>query len=117
MLVKAQAFIRSQDAEQRKQGATLLRQAIERFCKEMLVRDRHASGDAQAAISDYDGKNFGDFKLKVTGLLSKDPSHPGKLITAHNNMTPGPHDDRPPSTSQLKVAAGDIRALKKEYLD
>jgi hypothetical protein len=117
MLAKAQPFINSQDAEQRKQGATQLRQAIERFCKEMLVRDRHASGDVQAAIADYDGKNFGDFKAKVIGLLTKDRSHPGKLTTAHNNVTPGAHDDRPPSTSQLKVAAGDIKALKKAYLD
>ncbi len=117
MLAKAQPFINSQDAEQRKQGATQLRQAIERFCKEMLVRDRHAGGDMQAAIADYDGKNFGDFKAKVVALFSKDPSHPGKLTTAHNNVTPGPHDDRPPSTSQLKVAAGDIKALKKAYLD
>jgi hypothetical protein len=117
ILAKAQPFIKSHDAEQRKQGAIELRQAIERFCKEMLVRERHANGDMQAAIADYDGKNFGDFKTKVLALLTNDPSHSGKLTTAHNNVTPGPHDDRPPSSAQLKVAAGDIKALKKAYLD
>ena len=117
MLAKAQPFINSQDPEQRKQGATLLRQAIERFGKELIVRDLHVAGDALAAITDYDGKNFGDFKTKVVSLLTKDRSHPGKMTTAYSYVTPGPHDDRPPSTGELKQAAGDLKALKKAYLD
>jgi hypothetical protein len=32
-------------------------------------------------------------------------------------VTPGPHDDTPPSKSQLKVALGDLKQLKKDYLD
>lgn len=117
MLAKAQPFINSQDPEQRKQGATQLRQAIERFCKELIVRDRHAAGDGLAAITDYDGKNFGDYKTKVEALLTKDPAHRGKLRAAHNYVTPGPHDDQPPSTGELKQAASDIKTLKKAYLD
>ena len=117
MLAKSLPFINSQDPEQRKQGATQLRQAIERFCKELIVRDRHAAGDGLAALTDYDGKNFGDFKTKVETLLTKDPSHRGKLRSAHSYVTPGPHDDQPPSTGELKQAAGDLKALKKAYLD
>jgi len=117
MLAKVQPFINSQDPEQRKQGATQLRQAIERFCKELIVRDRQAAGDGLAALTDYDGKNFGDFKTKVEALLTKDPSHRGKLRSAHSYVTPGPHDDQPPSTGELKQAAGDLKALKKAYLD
>lgn len=117
MLAKAQPFINSQDPEQRKQGATQLRQAIERFCKELIVRDRQAAGDGLAALTDYDGKNIGDFKTKVESLLIKDPSHRGKLRSAHSYVTPGPHDDQPPSSGELKQAAGDLKALKKAYLD
>lgn len=117
LLSQAQPFISSQDGEQRKNGATKLRQAIERFSKELLVRSRHAQGDQLAMITDYDGQNFGNFSAQALALLTKDPSHPGKLIAAHNYVTAGPHDDAPPSTGQLKMAAGDLRFLKKEYLD
>jgi hypothetical protein len=117
MLVQAQPFIHSQDGDQRKNGATRLRQAIERFCKELLVKSRRANGDNLAMITNYDGKNFGDFSAQIHGMLTLDPSHKGKLTAAHSYVTPGPHDDTPPSTAQLKMAAGDIKRLKKDYLD
>lgn len=117
LLAQAQPFMKSQDGEQRKNGATKLRQAIERFSKELLVRSLHAQGNQMTMITDYDGQNFGTFSGQVQALLTKDPSHPGKLVAAHNYVTPGPHDDTPPSTGQLKMAAGDIKFLKKEYLD
>ena len=117
LLAQAQPFINSQDGEQRKNGATKLRQAIERFSKELLVRSRHAQGEQLAMITDYDGQNFGNFSGQVLVLLTKDPSHPGKLVAAHSYVTPGPHDDTPPSTGQLKMAAGDLKFLKKQYLD
>jgi hypothetical protein len=117
LLSQAQPFINSQDGEQRKNGATKLRQAVERFSKELLVRARQVQGDQLAMITDYDGQNFGNFSAQVQALLTKDPSHRGKLVAAYNHVTPGPHDDTPPSTGELKVAAGDLRYLKKEYLD
>jgi RecF/RecN/SMC N terminal domain len=116
LLAQAQPFINSQDGEQRKNGATKLRQAIERFSKELLVRSRHARGEQLAMITDYDGQNFGNFSGQALALLTKDPSHPGKLVAAHSYVTPGPHDDTPPSTGQLKMAAGDLKFLKKQYL-
>jgi hypothetical protein len=116
MLVQAQPFILSHDGDQRKEGATRLRRAIERFCKELLVKSRHTSGDSTAMITDYDGKNYGDFSAQALALLTLDPSHKGKLTAAYNYVTPGPHDDTPPSSTQLKVAAGDLRRLKKDYL-
>lgn len=117
LLAQAQPFMNSQDGEQRKNGATKLRQAIERFCKELLVRSRHANGDALAMITDYDGQNFGSFSAQVQALLTKDSSHARKLVAAYSYVTPGPHDDTPPSAAQLKMAAGDLKFLKKEYLD
>ncbi|WP_346296408.1 AAA family ATPase [Rhodopseudomonas sp. P1] len=116
LLAQAQPYIHSQDGDSRKNGATKIRQGIERFSKEILVRSRQAGGDALASITDYDGQNFGNFSNSVKALLIKDPSHPGKLQAAHNYVTPGPHDDTPPSTAQLKVALGDLKKLKKEYL-
>jgi hypothetical protein len=50
-------------------------------------------------------------------LLTKDRSHPGKLRAAHNYVTPGPHDDKPPSWGELVLAYGDLKRLKKDYLD
>jgi hypothetical protein len=117
MIAKAQPFVSSQDGEQRKQGAIHLRQSIERFGKELLVRHSRMSGDTLASITDYDGQNFGTFSAQVLTLLTRDPSHPGKLTAAYNYVTPGPHDDTPPSTGQLKVVIGDLKRFKKDYLD
>ncbi|KIU52344.1 MULTISPECIES: ATP-binding protein [Bradyrhizobium] len=116
MLAQARTFINSQDSDQRKEGATRLRRIIERFCKELIVKSRHANGDAMASITDYDGKAYGDFSAQALALLTQDPSHKGKLNAAYGYVTPGPHDDTPPSTAQLKVAAGDLNRLKKDYL-
>jgi AAA domain len=116
MLVQAQPFIPSHDNDQRKEGATRLRRAIERFCKELIVKARHANGDNAAMITDYDGKNYGEFGAKALALLTLDPAHKGKLTAAYNYVTTGPHDDTPPSSSQLKMAAGDLKQLKRDYL-
>lgn len=117
MIARAQTFCNSEDPEQRKLGASRLREAIERFCKLLLVKERVGKGDAMASITDYDGKNFGNFSAEVKALLSQDASHPGKLQAAHNYVTPGAHDDTPPPKTQLKVALGDLRRLKADYLD
>ena len=116
LIAKAQPFIKSEDPDNRKQGAMQLRIAIERFGKELLVKSRRAKGDGGASITDYEGQNFGVFGPDALLLLTKDPAHPGKLTAAHNYVTPGPHDDTPPSKSQLAMASGDLKKLKKEYL-
>ncbi|HAX90652.1 MAG TPA: hypothetical protein DCY07_00380, partial [Rhodospirillaceae bacterium] len=117
MLAKASSIIKSHDIEQRKDGATIIRQAVERFGKELLVRKRCADGDSMASITDYDGKTFGEFSNSVYQLLTRDAAHPGKLRAAYTYVTPGPHDDTPPSTTQLSMALGDLKKLKRDYLD
>ena len=117
MMAKAQPLIKSQDPVVRKDGAIRLREAIERFCKIILVKDKQSKGDSMASITDYDGQNFGNYGQNVMNLLTKDRAHPGKLKSAHNYATPGPHDDKPPSSGELAMAYGDLKALKKEYLD
>ena len=117
MMAKAQPLIKSQDPVVRKDGAIRLREAIERFAKMILVRERQRTGDSLASITDYDGKNFGTYAQQAMGLLTKDPSHPGKLKSAHGYVTPGPHDDKPPSSGELISAYGELKRLKKDYLD
>jgi hypothetical protein len=116
MMAKAQPLIKSQDPVVRKDGAIRLREAIERFCKIILVKDKHSKGDSMASITDYDGQNFGNYGQNVMNLLSKNAAHPGKLKAAHAYASPGPHDDKPPSAGELGVAYGDLKALKREYL-
>jgi hypothetical protein len=117
MIAKAQPFVKSRDPLLRKEGAGRVREALERFGKMMLVRERQRKGEGLASITDYDGKNFSSYSRPVMNLLTEDPSHPGKLKAAHDYVTPGPHDDKPPSAGELAVAFGDLKRLKKDYLD
>ena len=97
-------------------AAELPRNAAERFCKEMLVRVRWAKGESGAALSDYDGKNLGQLEPGVEPLLTADPSHPGKLRTIGSQLNPAKHDDDTPDRGTIKVALGDLKFLKKQYL-
>ena len=116
MLARAEVLARGGHIELRKQAGEILRDAAERFCKEMLVRDRWAKGDSGAALSDYDGKNFGQIEPKVEPMLTADPSHPGKLRTIGSQLNPAKHDDDTPDHGTIKVALGDLKYLKKQYL-
>jgi hypothetical protein len=116
MLSRAEVLIRGGHPDLQKQGGELLRDAAERFCKEALVKRQRAKGDNIAAISDYDGKTLGELGPKTEPLLTADPSHPGKLRTIGNNLNPSNHDDAIPGVGTLKVALGDLRALRKAYL-
>ncbi len=117
MISKAQPYVVSQDPVNRKEGGVRVREAIERFCKIMIVRDRIKTGDALASITEYNGQNFGTYKNTALNLLTKDRSHPGKINSAYTYATPAPHDDKPPSSGELKMALGDLRMLKRTYLD
>jgi hypothetical protein len=117
IIAKAQPFVKSKDPVVRKDGAIRVREALERFGKILLVKDRQGKGDSVASITDYDGKNFGAYSQQIMSLLTKDPSHPGKLKAAYGYVTPGPHDDKPPSEGELAGAFGELKRLKKDYLD
>jgi hypothetical protein len=117
MIAKAQPLVKSRDPLLRKEGAGRLREALERFGKIILVKDRQGKGESLASITDYDGKNFSSYSQQVMNLLTEDPAHPGKFKAAHDYVTPGPHDDKPPSAGELAVAFGDLKKLKRDYLD
>jgi hypothetical protein len=114
--IKADMLVRGGHPSLHKQGGEAIRDAAERFCKEVLVKSRRAKGDLTASLTDYDGKNLGDLSPQVEPLLVKDPSHPGKLRTIGAETNPAKHDDAIPQAGTLKVALGDLRYLKRNYL-
>ena len=116
MLTRVRSLSGGNHPELRKQAGEHLRNAAERFCKDLLVRDRWAQGDEVAALSDYDGKNLGQLSPEVEPLLSQDASHPGKLRTIGASLNPAKHDDAIPDRGTLRVALGDLERLKKDYL-
>lgn len=64
----------------------------------------------------YDGKTLGQLGPQVEPLLTNYPSHPGKLRATGGAVKPAKHDDAVPAAGVLKVALGDLKALKTEYL-
>jgi hypothetical protein len=113
---RAEKLIRGGHPDLHKQAGGVIRDAAERFCKEMLVKDRRAKGDAAASLSDYKNKNLRQLCLQVEPLLTGDPSHCGKLRTIGGAVNPANHDDAVPAAGVLKVALGDLRSFRKEYL-
>ncbi len=116
MLSRAKVLVQGGLPEECKQAGELLRNAAERFCKEMLVRDRWAKGYREAALSDYDGNNLGQLEPKVRRLLTADPSHSGKLRSMGSQLNPAKHDDDTPDQGTINVVLGDLKCLTKKYL-
>ncbi|MCV0386858.1 MAG: AAA family ATPase [Nitrobacter sp.] len=113
---RAEKLIRGAHPELLKQAGGVIRNAAERFCKEMLVKDRRRKSDTTAALSDYTNRNLGQLCPLVEPLLTRDASHPGKLRTIGSAVNPANHDDAVPAAGELKVALGNLRSFKKEYL-
>ena len=116
MLSRAEPFVSSDSPEFRKMAAERLRDAGERFCKELLTKRRRDGGDGSALITDYDGKTLGQLIPLTHPHLVIDASHPGKLKTMEKHLNPGKHDDTPPSKGELQCALGDLKRFKKDYL-
>lgn len=114
--MKAEILVRGGHPSLHKQGGEVIRDAAERFCKEMLIRERRAKGDAAASLNDYSLKNLGHLAPQIEPLLTRDPSHAGKLRAIGGAVNPAKHDDAIPAAGVLKVALGDLRFLKKTYL-
>ena len=110
MFSRIEPFLRGANAEIRKQAGGKLRDAAERFCKEILVKEKHM------VISDYDGKNLGQLLSLVEPFLKKNPSHYGKLKSIQRDLNPANHDSKIPDKGTLKVALGNLKYLAKQYL-
>ena len=115
MLKACEPFTTSSLLEHRKDCCQRIRDCAERWCKELLVINRHQQGDDTAMLSDYTGTsgNLGSLIPLVTPYLASD--EPGKLKAIRDNTNPGNHDgDVPPKTS-LKAYLGNLKALKRKY--
>lgn len=115
MLGRAQPLLRSVHPDLRKDAGERLRDAAERFCKELAIKERRARGDSAAALSDYQGKTLGDLIPVVEPYLT-DPSHRGKLVTIGSGLNPSNHDDGIPDSGTLSTAYGDLNRFKRDYL-
>jgi hypothetical protein len=113
---RATSLARGGHPQLRKESGLQLRDAGERLCKEMLVKEARAKGNAAAALADYDGKVLEWLVPRVEPLLVRDPSHPGKLLAFKSTVNNACHDNEPPSTGLMVQACGEIRYLVKEYL-
>lgn len=117
LLSKASGLLGTSPAatEPRKLAAQHLRDAAERFCKLVIVRDRTARGTT-TFLSDL-GQTLGQLVPMTEPLLTLDRGDPGKLRVMPARLNPGNHDDKVPSTDELKQTWGNLRTFKKRYLD
>ena len=117
MLARARPFVANAHVEMRKNAARLLRDAAERWCKEMLVRDRRAKGEPEATGSDYVDKKgtLGHLVPLVRPLLTS-PDEPGKLEYIRKALNPGGHDSPVyPSGQETKTLFDHLNTLKNAY--
>lgn len=113
---RAKSLARGGHPDLRKECGVQLRDAGERFCKEILVNDRRQNGDMAASLTDYDGRTMEWLFPKMEHLLDRDPSHPGKFTVFKNIVNNACHDNSPPNSAAMTQAHGEIRFLVKEYL-
>lgn len=112
----AKTLLRGGHPENHRLAAQHLRNGAERFCKEMLLKKEIVDGNADATINDYEGQTLEKLSGRIETLLNRDPSHPGKLRVIRDNLNPYNHDNPPPNKETMKVVAGDLNQLVKDYL-
>ena len=115
-ITRAKSLARGGHPDCRKECGIHLRDAGERFCKEMLVKLKHAEGNPLASLTDYDGKTMEQLLPRVSPLLDPDPSHPGRLTMFKTTANQACHDNAPPSVDTMNHACGEIMFLQEEYL-
>ncbi len=113
---RAASLARGGHPDLRKECGVQLRDAGERFCKEVLIEARRSKGEENPTLSDYDDKSLDWLAPRVDPLLNKDPSHQGKFEVFKNTVNKACHDNAPPGNEEMKQACGEIRYLMKEYL-
>ena len=113
---RARTLARGGHPYSRKECGFHLRDAGERFCKELLVNCDRANGKDKASLTDYDGKTLEWLCPRVSPLLDKDASHPGKLRVFKDTVNRACHDNTPPGTTTMVHACGEMEFLQRTYL-
>lgn len=106
-------LIRNKNSEIRKIAASKLRDAAERLCKEILVKERTKEGH-KVSLTSFDKMTLEKLIPDVNKYL-KDQSESGKLAYVKNLLNPGNHDDEVPSQADLSTAYGDLLKFEKDY--
>lgn len=117
LISRAKSLSRAGHPVAQKECGRILRDAGEKFCKEMLVLNDSQNGNSNAKLSDYDGNTLEWLIPRVEPLLIKDPSHPGKLYVFKSFVNDASHDNSPPGSAVMRGACGDIQRLVKDYLN
>ena len=115
-ITRAKSLANGGHPDSRKACGALLRDAGERFCKELLVANDVSNVNPTASLTDYDGHALEWFLPRVSPLLDRDPGHPGRLQAFKNAVNRACHDNAPPSTSTMKHACGEIDFFQRKYL-
>lgn len=115
-IIRARSLARSGHPDNRKECGIHLRDAGERFCKELLVKHEHSKGNTTATLTDYDGKVLEWLFPHVATLLDRDKSHQGKFEAFRKTVNNASHDNAPPSTGDMVHACGEIEHFVKTYL-
>ena len=113
---RARTLARGGHPYSRKECGFHLRDAGERFCKELLVNDARRRGKNNASLTDYDGKTLEWLCPRVSPLLDEDASHPGKLRVFKDRVNQACHDNAPPGATTMVHACGEIDFLQRTYL-
>lgn len=115
-ITRAKSLANGGHPDSRKECGLLLREAGERFCKELLVADDVSNGNPTASLTDYDGKTLEQLLPRVSALLDRDPSHPGRFQVFKTAVNRACHDNTPPSTSDMRHAWGEMNYFQRAYL-
>lgn len=113
---RARSLARGGHPDVRKECGVQLRDAGERFCKEILVKGNFEENGEGVVLSDFDGKTLEWLCPRVEPFLDKDPSHPGKLQAFRNTVNSACHDNTPPGPAEMTHACGEIRFLAQQYV-
>lgn len=113
-LSKMKPYVRSKTSEIRKKGAERLRDAAERFCKELLVKEKNKLGE-KVDVTTFTNKTLEELS-EMCEKFYTDPSHAGKLRQVRRNTNPGNHDDEIPNQSELWHAYRELCKFEKDYI-
>lgn len=114
LMLEAKGQMGSPLLNNRRAAGNSLRIAAERLAKHIIVSGRLSAGDAEASISDYDGKNLsilGPEAVKYA-VMQNEPGYWTQLARLLNSAD---HDAMPPQPTELKSCYEWLRDIKRKH--
>ncbi|GAA2089554.1 hypothetical protein GCM10009823_05430 [Brevibacterium salitolerans] len=115
LMLDAEDNLNAPTARGRRAACGSYRSAAERLAKQIIATARTESGTlCSVADVEMEASVLGQLVPLVRGFaLSNDEK--GKWNTFSTVLNPGNHDDDVPSTTELKVMRGNLRAIAKSH--